>query len=122
MATKVYILTDGLRDDRSIRAVFSTREAAEAALPLGDEAAAVEEYLLDAPLPERPPGHTLWHISAYKVLQVYRASAFERDDIGLVMFDGEGYMVDLWARDAEEARRSGTAMIDQFKATSGSPV
>ncbi len=119
MLKKVYIIVDGLVDERNICAVFSSREAAEAALCYGDEGAAIEEFALDAALPPAPPGKSLWTVFARRVNTAVRVSALRYPaEEHVQQHEGE-YEVDVWATNKREALRLGAERIEQFKAGQG---
>lgn len=119
MSNKVYLLICGTPNEPRVRGVFSTRQAAEAALRFGDDASTVEEFEVDAPLPVGPEGHSLWHVQwekRFADLSAFRVEAFETEPIGEVEFDGNFYVVTVWAVDEEQALEIGGALISQFKA------
>lgn len=119
MLKTVYIIVDGMVDDRHICAVFSSRQAAEAALCYADEGAAIEEFTVDAALPEAPPGMTLWTVIEYNGYSAVRLSALRfTADEHVQQYDDE-YNVDVWAPDEQEALRLGAERIKQYKAGKG---
>ena len=117
MAGKVYLLIDGLRDERCVRAAFSTRAAARAALRFGDEDAAVEGVPLDPPLPPAPEGHSLWYVLEEEGnFTGLRIDAFSGYDIGRVTLDAELHTVEVWAVDEDHAIELGADLISRYKA------
>ena len=119
MLKTVYIIVDGMVDDRHICAVFSSRQAAEAALCYGGEGAAIEEFTVDAALTLGPPGLSLWTVFAHKRYQAIRVSALRFPAEEHVRQDGNDYEVDVWAPDEQEALRLGAERIKQSKAGHG---
>lgn len=119
MLTTVYIIVDGLQDERQICAVFSSRQAAEAALCYADEGAAIEEFPVDAPLPAAPAGMSLWTVHRYNGYSAIRMSALRfHADEHVRQYDDE-YEVDVWATDEQEAVRLGAERIERFMAGKG---
>lgn len=116
MNTKIYLLTDGPPDGRYISATFSTREAAQAALPLAGDEGAVEEYAVDAPLPTGPAGLSLWNVQEWRNYSAVRLNAFlGAEDIGCVLRDGDSHYVTLWASSKEHALAMGKELIEEAK-------
>lgn len=85
-----------------------------------DEYATIEEFTVDAALPDGRAGHSLWCVSEYRGFSVLRLSAFRyplQEDVEL---DDEEYSVEVWARDEAEALSLGVERIERFKADQGS--
>ncbi len=120
MPNTVYIIVDGHIDERHICAVFSSRQAAEAALCHADEDATIEAFTVDAALPAAPAGMSLWTVMEQQNEDVaVRMSAFRFSARQYVrQYDGE-YHVDVWATDEQEALRLGVEHIERFKAGKG---
>lgn len=117
MAGKAYVLTTGFADERRVLAVYSTQEAATAALRFGDDDTKVEEFALDAPLPAAPDGCSLWHVVEDSGTWVNRLDAFTMvDPIDVVYAQGNGHVVSVWARDDHHALLLGSGKITAFKA------
>lgn len=118
MANKVYLLWYGEPMDRQVGGVFSTREAAEAALRFGDAYGEVEEREVDAPLPQGPAGRSLWYVSHEMPLDeyiVFREAAFEEHELDKVTQRNGDHSVTLWAQDEEDALRLGKELFGRFK-------
>lgn len=85
----------------------------------GDEYSAVEEREVDAPMPQGPPGRSLWYVEHGIALDEYisyREPAFEQHDPDKVTLDGRSnYCVTLWALDEEDALRQAKERFSRFK-------
>ncbi|MBK8498377.1 MAG: hypothetical protein IPL52_06055 [Flavobacteriales bacterium] len=117
MANKVYILIESPEDEPRIWAVFSTREAAEANLVLGDDESVVQEFELDPALPQPPPGHTLWYVFNDGGPEAFRTDAFEDYAPGEVILENSGPAVKVWARDKRHALELGWGLILRYQAS-----
>lgn len=117
MAKKIYLLTDGPEDERYISGTYSSRASAEAASRfLGDEGR-IEEFEIDAPLPEGPAGASLWCVSEDNEYMVFRTNAFHFDEtLEQVEFNDDEGVVYVWASDAALALAKGGALIEQARA------
>ena len=123
MTNKVYLLTgEWLDDERHVFAVFSTRQAAEAALRFGDETSLVEDLVIDPPLPSAPEGHSLWVVQEFKGYTTFRVSAFYRDQVDQVIDEGDSCCVYVWALDEDHALWAGAERIRRFKAGHALPA
>ncbi|HRO99829.1 MAG TPA: hypothetical protein PLN54_10380 [Flavobacteriales bacterium] len=119
MLNTVYIIVDGLPDERHICAVFSSRQAAEAALCLADAGGAIEEVAVDAPLLATPAGKSLWIVTKHVRYSAIRTSALRFPVEEHVRQYDDEYEVDVWAADAQEAVRLGAERIKRFMAGNG---
>ena len=119
MPNTVYIIVDGREDERHICAVFSSRQAAEAALCYADENAAIEMFAVDAALPPAPAGTSFWTVSECDGYFAVRMSAFRFKLKKQVQQSDNEYLVDVWATDEQEALRLGSERIERFKARKG---
>lgn len=122
MASKVYLLTDGPRDDRNIRAAFTTHEAAEAGLRFCGSEPAIVECPLDAPLPEAPADHSLWYFMEDECPSAVRIDAFDHKAVNHVHYDGGVLAIYVWARDEAHAVLDGFERISRFKAGHALPA
>lgn len=120
MSQRVYLVTQGCYSDYTVRAAFTTREAAEAYVShLSDgqpsyDSADVEEFPLDAPLEELPGG---WMVqvredgtvrSSFHSWTLGRPSdpAVRKQYHDGVCFEGHGITQEHARRSAEELRRA----------------
>lgn len=117
MPNKVYIIIGSPEYERQIWGVFSTREAAEANLVLGDEETVVQEFEVDPALPQPPPGHTLWYVFNDGGPEAFRTEAFDEQVIGEVVLENNGPGVKVWARDKRHALEQGWGLILRYQAT-----
>lgn len=108
-------------DESCTLAAFSTRAAADAALPFGGWMSRIEEVDLDPQMPAGPDGHFLWYVlweENEKPGASLRAYC-DASELDQVMFEGGVFVVDLWATDEEHALELGVERIEQFKKEQG---
>ncbi len=121
MGGTAYLLTTGPRDDRRVIAVYSTREAAVAALRFGDGKTVVEEFPLDAPFPPAPAHCSLWHVMEDDPSSAFQLVAFDLDEpIDEVTVQADTAVVCVWARDEAHAIQLGFEKIHAFRARTAS--
>ena len=121
MANKVFLLVNGTMDAREVIAAFSTRAAADAALPFGGSWSEIKEVELDPPMPAGPDGHTLWYVMR-EINEEPQADLLAYCDVSAldqVQFYGNEHSVELWAKDEQHALKLGVERIEQFKKEQG---
>jgi|GEM_PF-4712091 len=121
MANKVFLLVNGTMDAREVIAAFSTRAAADAALPFGGSWSEIEEVELDPSMPAGPDGHTLWYVmrEINEEPQAGLLAYCDVTDLDQVKLDGDTLVVELWAADEEHALKLGVERIEQFMKEQG---
>lgn len=126
----IYLITEGSYSDYHVVAAYSTQELAEETQK-HRPGSVIEEYKLDEPLTEHPPGHYAWIVNINpddeKIVSSYQTSTSIYFEPTETYYDGgktyrnkkvypPSYCVQCWARDKEHAEKIALDKFYQFKA------